>query len=336
LNVAGAILAALPAEIHREEFDFQEVCVQISAMRQPFRIEVESDGGADFEREPFPARARRMALGLAFDLKPPRHRVLPALGWRLGRHLASGRAARARLPLPQDALPVREGVAGFCSDMSVATLRSAYAQGLYPCTHVGPVRWNAPPMRAVLDIDAFKLRDELRRKLKKRIFRITFDRAPMAVMKGCAAPRPGQWPLTWITPDVMRAYHALYEAGDMHTVEVWDADSRLVGGIFGTVVGRCFVLESLFHTRDNSSKYGLAVLVAHLQAWGFTHVDNKLQNPHTEALGFREIERVDYVALLREPTPEAFAHRHWIFDETLDLGRWTPEKGAPVRIAPER
>lgn len=283
-------------------------------------------------REGWAAWAKRAALAIAFDVKPPRHRAAPRLVARLLRHALAGAEARRVLPSPDDALPGREGVAGYCDDLSVASLRRAYAQGLYPCTHLGPMRWNAPPLRAVLDIREFRLRDELRRKLKKRAFRVTFDMEPRAVMLACAAPRPGQWPLTWISPEIVEAYMALHAAGDMHSVEVWDESGVLGGGLFGTVVGRCFVVESLFHVRDHTSKYGLAVLIAHLQAWGFTHVDNKLQNPHTEALGFREIARADYVTLLAGPTPEALARRRWSFDAGLDLSKWKPDQGGPSRV----
>lgn len=281
-------------------------------------------------REPFVQFAKRAALAIAFDMKPPRHRVFPALCSRLMRHLLSPQSARRRLPDPSSALAGREGVAGFCDDMSVATLRAAYAQGLYPCTHLGPVRWNAPPRRAVLDIAGFHLRDELKRKLKKGLFRVTFDAQPRAVMQACAEPRGGQWPLTWIRPDVIDAYCAAFASGDVHSVEVWDADGHLAGGLFGTVVGPCFVVKSLFHTQPNTSKYGLAVLIAHLQAWGFRYVDNKLQNPHTHALGFREIARDAYVKMISGPRPDG-AVRRWAVDETLDLGRWRPAKGAPPR-----
>ncbi len=301
--------------------------------------ELAIDGGAEApspgalrNRETVPAFLKRAALATAFDLKPPRHRAAPRLTYRLVRHLFSGAPARRVLPDPDAALPGREGVAGFCDDMSVATLRGAYARGLYPCTHFGPVRWNAPPLRAVLDIGELKLRNELRRKLKKRPFRITFDREPRRVMLACAAPRAGQWPLTWITPDVVEAYLALFDAGHMHSVEAFDASGELVGGLFGTVVGRCFVVESLFHTSDNSSKYALAVLVGHLQAWGFTHIDNKLQNSHCAALGFREIPRAVYVGLLDEPTPVARAGVRWAVDPGLDLARWNPAAGPPPRL----
>lgn len=279
-------------------------------------------------REPFHQFIKRAALAIAFDMKPPRHRAAPVLYFRLLRHLLSSESSRRRLPDASSALAGREGVAGFCDDMSVATLRAAYAQGLYPCTHLGPVRWNAPPRRAVLDIAEFHLRDELKRKLKKDVFRVTFDEQPRAVMRACAEPRDGQWPLTWITPDVIEAYCAAFAAGDVHSVEVWDAQGRLAGGLFGTVVGPCFVVESLFHTQANTSKYGLAVLIAHLQAWGFRYVDNKLQNPHTHALGFREIDRDTYIGLISAARPEG-ANARWQVDERLDLGRWRPAQGPP-------
>ena len=242
-------------------------------------------------REPFHQFIKRAALAIAFDMKPPRHRAAPVLYFRLLGHLLSTESSRRRLPDASSALAGREGVAGFCDDMSLATLRAAYAQGLYPCTHMGPVRWNAPPRRAVLDIAEFHLRDELKRKLKKDVFRVTFD-----------------------------------ELGSAHSVEVWDAQGRLAGGLFGTVVGPCFVVESLFHTQANTSKYGLAVLIAHLQAWGFRYVDNKLQNPHTHALGFREIDRDTYIGLISAARPEG-ANARWQVDERLDLGRWRPAQG---------
>ncbi|MGE0856705.1 MAG: leucyl/phenylalanyl-tRNA--protein transferase, partial [Hyphomicrobiaceae bacterium] len=214
------------------------------------------------------AKLRQLALGVAYDFKPPRHLALPHLAWRLARHTFASRSERGRLPEASAALPGREGVAGYCDDMSVSTLRAAYLQGLYPCTHWGPVRWQSPPLRAVLAIGELKLRDELRRKLRKRPFVVTFDTAPRAVMLACAQPRSGQWPLTWITADVVDAYMAAFDEGMVHSVEVWDGDGRLIGGLFGTVAGTCCVLESLFHTANNASKYGLAVLLGHLHAWG--------------------------------------------------------------------
>ena len=289
--------------------------------------------GSLFQHETLTAFLKRAALSTAYDLRPPRLKVAPRLTWRLARHLLSSAEARRKLPDPAGALPGAEGVAGFCDDMSVATLRAAYLSGLFPLSHFGPQRWCAPPFRSVLEICEFRLRDELRRKLKKRSFRVTFDREPVAVMRACAGPREGQWPLTWITPDVIEAYHRLYQAGDMHSVEVWDSNSQLVGGLFGTVVGPCFVVESLFHKAANSSKYGLAVIIAHLQAWGFTHVDYKLHNPHIEALGFREIPRDDFVRIVAASRPASGELGQWHVDAALDLGSWRPAQGAPKRRA---
>lgn len=277
-------------------------------------------------------RIRRWTLGALYDLKPPRHRDVPAIVRRWLRYQALPREQRAGLPSLAGEPIGFEGLVGFSSNMSVANMRKAYAQGLYPMTHYGTVRWYTPQLRAVLDIKNFHLRSELRRKLRRPPFQVTFDREPEAVMAACAEPRKGQWPLTWITDDVIEAYLGLYEEGFMHSVEVWDREGHLVGGLFGTRVGSVFVIESLFHKVSHSSKYGLAVLAAHLQAWGFGYLDNKIQTPHTATLGFCNIPREAYRDILAERPGVLAPERHWKVDESLDLGRWKPASGPPPRL----
>lgn len=284
-------------------------------------------------KETLPQFLKRAALSIAFDLKPPRTKWAPTLFYRTFRHLLASPDVRNRLPDPADALPGREAIAGFCDDLSVETMIRGYALGLFPCTHFGPMRWYSPKTRSVLELRDFKLRDELKRKLKKKLFRVTFDMAPEAVIRACAEPRPGQVPITWLGEDMIQSFLALNQHGTVHSLEVWDETGALIGGLFGTIAGKSFIVESLFHTRDNTSKYGLAVLMGHLQAWGFTHVDYKLHNPHVAALGFLEIPREDLCQIMTQETPAIAAERIWRIDETLDLGRWKPSDGAPPRVA---
>lgn len=276
----------------------------------------------------FNARAKQAILAILYDVKPPRHRQLPAM---MKRWLAYGLAssdAKSRPPLDQSPIG-SDGLLGFSNNMRVDVLRTMYANGAFPMTHHGPVRWYAPPNRAVLKISDFRPRSELKRKLRKQLFRVTFDEAPRDVMKACAEPRPGQWPLTWITPDVVEAYDALHRAGDMHSVEVWDNEGRLVGGLFGTSVGPVFVIESLFHRASNASKYGLAALMAHLQAWGFQFVDYKTMNPHIASLGFSDMPLPDYLAVLENTSGVAAPTGCWRLNAALDLGKWKPADGPP-------
>lgn len=275
---------------------------------------------------------QQLALGVLYDIKPPRHRYVPTLVRRWLAYLTASADVRATPPMTN--APVGEdGFLGFSDNMRAENLGKAYANGAFPMTHYGPVRWYAPDARAVLKISDFRPRSELKRKLRKQIFRVTFDQAPRDVMSACAEPRPGQWPLTWITPDVTAAYLALHDAGTMHSVEVWDDKGHLVGGLFGTCVGPVFVIESLFHRASNSSKYGLAVLMGHLQAWGFDYVDYKTMNPHIASLGFSNMPRADYVNVLKAGSNTTAPGGHWQTDPKLDLGKWKPTEGPPPQMA---
>ena len=95
------------------------------------------------------------------------------------------------------------------------------------------------------------------------------------MIKACAGRRDGRWHLTWITPQIMRAYCDLHDAGYAHSFEVWNNDGELVGGGYGVAVGGAFTIESQFTLESHTSKIGFAVLNWHLAKWGFLLNDNK-------------------------------------------------------------
>ncbi len=51
--------------------------------------------------------------------------------------------------------------------------------------------------------------------------------------------------------------------GVAHSIEVW-SEEKLVGGLYGLLIGRCFFGESMFSAESNASKYGLIKLGAAL------------------------------------------------------------------------
>ena len=72
-------------------------------------------------------------------------------------------------------------------------------------------------------------------------FEVTFDRAFLQVMQGCAARSS-----TWITRDIFRVYSELHAMQQAHSVEVW-VDGELAGGLYGVHIGGAFFAESKFH-----------------------------------------------------------------------------------------
>ncbi len=235
----------------------------------------------------------RWALGTAWALKPPRYKALPALT-RLW--LTDLMAPDAALPDPEADL--HDGLAGIVHDLSVPTLAAATARGLYPFAHIGPAKWWSPAQRSLLLFGHAHLSKSLRRELRRAHYKVTFDRDFEGVIKACAARRPGKLHVTWITPRIMRAYAAAFDAGLAHSFEVWNEAGELVGGGYGLALGGMFVTESQFSRENNTSKIGFTVLNYHLAQWDYAFNDGKRMTPTTGEMGFREIPRADFLRRL--------------------------------------
>jgi leucyl/phenylalanyl-tRNA--protein transferase len=118
------------------------------------------------------------------------------------------------------------------------------------------------------------------------------------VVAGCREPRAGE-DGTWISDDLAAAYAVLHHLGHAHSLEVWDGD-RLVGGIYGVLVGGIFCGESMFHRTTDASKVALADLVSRLVEAEAGLLEVQHLTPHLQSLGAIEVERVVYLGLLAE------------------------------------
>jgi leucyl/phenylalanyl-tRNA---protein transferase len=214
--------------------------------------------------------------------------------------------------------------------LDVATLRSAYAQGIFPWYSAGqPTLWWSPDPRMVLRIDGFKLHRSLRKTLQKfkdnPACEIRIDFGFEAVMRACAtSPRKTQQadaqdgegsegdeaqsrghspdsdngnnnatPHTWIQPDMVAAYTALHRAGMAHSVETW-VNGRLVGGLYCTALGAAVFGESMFSRASDASKIALCALVALCRAQGVARIDCQQNTPHLASLGAQEMPRTEF------------------------------------------
>jgi len=173
---------------------------------------------------------------------------------------------------------------------------NAYWQRCFPMAEPrrGGFRWYRPATRAVITWDAWKIPDSLNKVIRNRQpYRITFDVDFPAVISACA-----QRDETWISLDIEKLYVALHALGLAHSVEAWDAENKLVGGLYGVVLGAAFCGESMFHRAPDASKICAVHLVQRLQTSGFRLLDCQQQTPHMGRFGAREIPDADYEHLL--------------------------------------
>ncbi|MFN3592644.1 MAG: leucyl/phenylalanyl-tRNA--protein transferase, partial [Thermaurantiacus sp.] len=181
-------------------------------------------------------------------------------------------------------------------------LLRAYAAGLFPMadTRDSPdIFWVEPRRRGILPIDAFHLPRSLARTLKRERFRHSADAAFEAVIEACADTIPGR-EQTWINHTILAAYVRLHREGHAHSLETWDADGRLVGGLYGVRIGAAFFGESMFSRATDASKAALAHLVARLRVGGFRLLDTQFLTAHLARFGGIEVKRSRYLALLAD------------------------------------
>jgi len=196
-----------------------------------------------------------------------------------------------------------DDIVAFDVPLTVENLKDAYRKGIFPWHIEGvPLPWFCPERRAVLEFAELNVPRSLAKERRKAKFTFTIDQAFADVMDGCAKAKRGDQPGggTWITPEFNRAYRQLHEQGGAHSVETWDEQGELVGGLYGVDAGGVFCGESMFYRRPNASKLSLLFLIDHLRESGSTWIDVQVMTPHMEALGAKEIWRDEFLEKLRE------------------------------------
>ena len=189
---------------------------------------------------------------------------------------------------------------GWSDEFSPALALEAYRCGVFPMplqqSSTAEMGWWSPMRRGVLPVEGLHLTRSLRKSAKR--YTTTVDADPDGVLTRCADPTR---PHGWIDERVLEAYLQLHEAGWVHTVEVWDDDGALVGGLYGLHLGGLFAGESMFHDPErgrDASKVALIRLIVQLRQVDVGLLDVQWLTEHLGSLGAYEIGREEYLRKL--------------------------------------
>jgi len=215
-------------------------------------------------------------------------------------------------PDPRDAN--EDGIVAWGGDLNPSRLIIAYQNGIFPWySKSDPIIWWSTDPRLIMELDDFKLSKSLKKSIKK--FTYKFDTNFKSVMEKCAkTPRPDQEG-TWIQDEIIEAYLELYNIGAAHSVETY-YDDKLVGGLYGVVVGKVFCGESMFANKSDASKSAYAVLVRHLKKWGYDFIDCQVPTNHLISLGAKEVAREYFLNKLEKSSMDKLEH-FWEVDKKL-------------------
>ena len=184
---------------------------------------------------------------------------------------------------------------------NTSDLLNCYRDGVFPMgnsRHDERIFLVEPEYRGILPLDQFHVPRRLAKKVRSDPFRITINSAFNRVIEACSEPNENR-PKTWINERIQNLYAALHHEGHAHSVECWNEDGQLVGGLYGVSVGAAFFGESMFSRLPDASKIALIHLVARLIHGGYELLDAQFHNPHLEQFGLIEIERDQFQTLLR-------------------------------------
>ena len=183
-------------------------------------------------------------------------------------------------------------------DLEPSTVVSAYRRGIFPMEVSGlpgVIGWWSPNPRGVLPLDGFRVTRSMRQSVRR--YEVRVNSCFARLIRACADPSREDG---WINERFIGAYTELHELGWAHSVEVFDRDGRLAGGLYGIRVNGLFAGESMFHVKRDASKVALMALVDLMRAGGMTLLDVQWRTDHLASLGAVAIARQEYLARLAD------------------------------------
>ncbi len=184
-------------------------------------------------------------------------------------------------------------------ELSIERLQLAYSYGIFPWYNEGEeVHWYCPDPRFVLYPKDIVISKSMRRYFNQDIYRVTYDQAFVEVINQCQTiNRQGQEG-TWITKQMKNAYIDLHKLGIARSVEVWDKDGNLVGGLYGVDMNDIFFGESMFALAPDASKYALIQLSKKLEELNYKLIDCQVYTKHLESMGAVFISKEDFLGII--------------------------------------
>ncbi len=157
-------------------------------------------------------------------------------------------------------------------------------------------------VRFVIFPEKIHVSHSMRTLINHRTYHVSFNRAFNDVIRGCSeADGSYQERGAWLGEDMINAYMRLHEQGYAASVDVWDKENHLVGGLYGVTLGSCFFGESMFSLVPSTSKLALIYLAHMMQDRGGKLIDCQFETPHLKSMGGEHISYDRYMEIIRAP-----------------------------------
>ena len=177
------------------------------------------------------------------------------------------------------------------------TLLQGYSQGIFPMSESrddDEVEWFSARQRGIIPIDQFKVSSNVRRLIRQDRFECRVNQSFRKVIEECASRES-----TWISELIINSFEVLHLAGHAHSVEIYNRENKLVGGLYGVTLGAAFFGESMFKVEKETDKVALWHCHRILENNGFELWDTQFFTHHLSQFGCTEIPSKEYHLLLK-------------------------------------
>ncbi len=204
------------------------------------------------------------------------------------------------ISFPNPRLGEEDGLLAIGGDLSVDRLLLAYSNGIFPWYAFRDeiIQWWCPMQRFVIFPEKIHVSHSMRTLIRKNKYQVSINKAFTEVIRNCGKLREDQ-DGAWLGPKIIEAYTRLYEQGFAASVEVWEGE-KLVGGLYGVALGKCFFGESMFSLVPSGSKMALIFLAQKLLEVGGLMIDCQFETAHLKSMGGEYISYDEYMSILKE------------------------------------
>ena len=200
---------------------------------------------------------------------------------------------------PNPELAEEDGLLAIGGDLRWERLVLAYCNGIFPWYNEDdPILWWCTKPRFIIKPNEVRISKSMKRVFNRGEFKVTFNNDFEGVISNCKALREkGEG--TWMTDDMKEAYINLFNKGFALSVEVYK-ESKLVGGLYGVKIGRCFFGESMFSIETNASKVALISICKKLERENYLFLDCQMHTNHLESMGGKFVSWGEFKSMLQE------------------------------------
>lgn len=200
---------------------------------------------------------------------------------------------------PNPELAEEDGLLAIGGDLRWERLVLAYCNGIFPWYNEDdPILWWCTKPRFIIKPNEVRISKSMKRVFNRGEFKVTFNNDFEGVIRRCKELRENKEG-TWITDDMKEAYINLFNKGFASSVEVYK-EEKLVGGLYGVNIGRCFFGESMFSTETNASKVALISICKRLEEENYLFLDCQMHTNHLESMGGKFVSWEDFKIMLQE------------------------------------